>query len=154
MQFNYLLSTRLVNLLLLNFRCYCLDIGLDILKLNELIVSCSLMSSIIATKKTGHVITATYVAECPPGQFVFLLSACQHYQYTLSKSLRVAVLHTTSLPTAHLSLYTLQKRTVTHYWPAFILLAGLHLVRVARLTSFSLLANISYRLLVQPHSPR
>ena len=65
MQFNYLLSTRLVNLLLLNFRCYCLDIGLDILKLNELTVSCSLMSSLIATKKTGHVITATYEAECP-----------------------------------------------------------------------------------------
>jgi len=72
----------------------------------------------------------------------------------LSKSLRVAVLHTTSLPTAHLLSYTLQKRTVTQYWPAFILLAGPHLVHVARLPSFSLLANISYQLLVGPHSPR
>jgi len=45
MQFNYLLSTHLVNLLLLTFRHYCLDIGLDILKLNELTVFCALMSS-------------------------------------------------------------------------------------------------------------
>jgi len=97
-------------------------------------------------------ITATYEAECPPRQFVFLLSACQHYQHMLSKSLRVAVLHTTNLPTAHLSSYMLQKRTVTHYWPAFILLAGLHLVRVARLSSFAGLAY-SYALLVSPHSP-
>jgi len=32
-------------------------------------------------------------------------------------------------------------------------IGGLHLVRVARLPSLSLLANISYRLLVGPHSP-
>jgi len=54
-----------------------------------------------------------------------------------------------------------QKRRVRHQWPtsgtcySFVLIrrAGL-LVRVARLPSFSLLANISYRLLVGPHSPR
>ena len=33
-------------------------------------------------------------------------------------------------------------------------IGGLHLVHVARLPSFSLLANISYRLLIGPHSPR
>ena len=149
-----------MNLLLLNFRCYCLDIGLDILKLNELTVSCSLMSSLIAAKQTGHMITATYEAECPPCQLVFLLSACQHNQrypshyeshHQPTHSSPILVLHTTSIPTAHLSSYTLQKRTVTHYWPAFILLAGLHLVRIAHLPSFSLLANISYRLLVCGH---
>jgi len=54
-----------------------------------------------------------------------------------------------------------QKHRVRHRWPisrtccSFVLIrrAGL-LVRVARLSSFSLLANISYRLLVGPHSPR
>jgi len=54
-----------------------------------------------------------------------------------------------------------QKRRVRHRWPtsgtccSFVLIrcAGL-LVRVARLSTFSLLANISYRLLVGPHSPR
>jgi len=53
-----------------------------------------------------------------------------------------------------------QKRRVRHQWPtsctccSFVLIrrAGL-LVRVARLTSFSFLANISYRLLVGPYSP-
>jgi len=54
-----------------------------------------------------------------------------------------------------------QKRRVRHWWPTCrtcclffrIRRAGL-LVRVARLPSFSLLANMSYRLLVSPHSPR
>jgi len=54
-----------------------------------------------------------------------------------------------------------QKHRVRHRWPtsstscSFVLIrrAG-PLVRVARLPSFSLLANISYRLLVGPHSPR
>ena len=54
-----------------------------------------------------------------------------------------------------------QKRRVRYRWPtsgtccSFVLIrrAG-PLVRVARLPSFSLLANISYRLLVGPHSPR
>jgi len=53
-----------------------------------------------------------------------------------------------------------QKRRVMHRWPTsrtcclfvHIRHAGL-LVRIARLPSFSLLANISYRLLVGPHSP-
>ena len=54
-----------------------------------------------------------------------------------------------------------QKHRVRHWWPtsstscSFVLIrhAG-PLVRVARLSSFSLLANISYRLLVGPYSPR
>ena len=54
-----------------------------------------------------------------------------------------------------------QKRRVRRRWPTsrtccsfvYIRRAGL-LVHVARLPSFSLLANISYRLLVGPHSPR
>jgi len=54
-----------------------------------------------------------------------------------------------------------QKRRVRYWWPTsrmccsfvHIRRASL-LVRVARLPSFSLLANISYRLLVGPHSPR
>jgi len=54
-----------------------------------------------------------------------------------------------------------QKRRVRHRWPtsrtccSFVLIcrAGI-LIRVARLPSFSLLANISYQLLVGPHSPR
>jgi len=54
-----------------------------------------------------------------------------------------------------------QKCRIRYQWPtsrtccSFVLIrhAGL-LVRVARLPSFCLLANISYRLLVSPHSPR
>jgi len=83
-------------------------------------------------------------------------------QHTPSKSLRVEIIHTTNLRTAHLSSYTLQKRPVTHHWPtsrtrcssAVILLAGLLLVCVARPASFSSLAYISYALLVCRHSPR
>jgi len=98
-------------------------------------------------------------------------------EHSPSKSLRVEIIHTTNLRTAHLSSYTLQKPHVTHDWPtsstrcssAVILLAGLHLVRIARLAlfssltihlvgvprlpSFSLPDNISYALLVWPHSP-
>jgi len=82
-------------------------------------------------------------------------------QHTPSKSLRVEIIDTTNLRTAHLSSYTLQKRPVTHHWPtsrtccssAVILLTGLLLIRVARPASFSSLAYISYALRVWPHSP-
>jgi len=67
-------------------------------------------------------------------------------QHTPSKSLRVEIIHTTNLRTAHLSSYTLQKRPVMQHWPP--------LVRVARLPSFSSLAYLSYALHVRPHSPR
>jgi len=76
-----------------------------------------------------------------------------YLQHTPSKSLRVEIIHTTNLCTAHLSSYTLQKRPVTHHWPtsrshcssAVILLAGQHLVRLACLASFSLLATATIR---------
>jgi len=125
-----------VNLLLLNFQCYCLHIGLDILKLNELTVSCSLMSSLIAPKTTGHVITATYKAECPPRQFVFLLRACQHNQ-------------------RYPSHYELQYYTPPAY-PQLTYLCTRYrnaLLGITGLPSFSSLASISYRLLIGPHSP-
>jgi len=119
------------------------------------------MSSLIAQKKTGHVNGATNDDVCPR-HFIYLLSAFQRYQHTLSNSLRVAVIRTTSLRAAHLSSYTLQKRPVTHHWPtsrtrcssALILLADLLLVGVARLASFSSPAYRSYRLLVYTQSPR
>jgi len=173
-----------VNLLLLNFRCYCLDIGLDILKLNELTVSCLLMSSLIAAKKTGHMITATCEAECPPRQFVFLLSACQHNQrypshyelqyYTppaypqltyLCTCYRNALLRITGLPSfsslASIS-YALLVCPHSSGWPtsptgcssSLIHLADLPLILVARLPSFLSLAYFSYALLVCLHSPR
>jgi len=54
-----------------------------------------------------------------------------------------------------------QKHRVRHRWPtsstscSFVLIRHTGpLVRVTRLPSFTLLANISYRLLVGPHSPR
>jgi len=66
------------------------------------------------------------------------------------------------LITADLRSDVCYKRRVRHHWPtsrtrcssAVILLAGLHLVGVPRLPSFSSLAYISFALLVCRHSPR
>jgi len=169
MQFNYLLSTHLVNLLLLTFPRYCLDIGLDILKLNELTVSCSLMSSLIAAKKTGHVITATYEAECPPSvhfspkrlpvqptHAIQVITSCSitHHQPTHSSPIVVHITET--------HCYALLACLHSSRWPpsrtrcssALILLVGQHLVPVARPASFTSLTYLSYRLLVSGNSFR
>jgi len=169
MQFNYLLSTHLVNLLLLTFWCYCLDIGLDILKLNELTVSCSLMLSLIAAKKTGHVITATSEAECPPSvRFspkclpaqpthaiqVITSFSITHHQSTHSSPIVVPVTET--------HCYVLLACLHSSRWPpsrtccssALILLVGQHLVPVAHPASFISLTYHSYRLLICGHSFR
>ena len=166
-QFNYLLSTRLVNVLLLTFRRYCLDIGLDILKLNELTVSCSLMSSLIAIKKAGHVITATYESEYPPSvrfspkclpaqptHAIQVITSCSitHHQPTHSSPIVVHVteMHCYALLACLHSSHWPPSRT--HCLPALILLVGQHLVPVARPASFSSLTDHSYRLLVCSHS--
>ena len=154
------------------------------LKLNELTVSCSLLSSLIAAKKTGHTIPATYEAECPPHQCVFLLSACQnnhrypsHFElqyYTppaypqltyLRTRYRNALSRITGPPSfsslASIS-YALLVCPYSPVWPTsrtscssgLIHLADLPLVLVARLRSFLLLSYFSYALLVCHHSPR
>ena len=130
MQFNYLLSTHLVNLLLLTFWCYCLDIGLDILKLNELTVSCSLMSSLISAKKTGHVISATYEAECPPS--VHFSPKCLPAQ-----------------PTHAIQVIT--SCSITHHQPTH---SSPIVVHVTETHCYALLAYFSFALLVCLHSPR
>jgi len=158
-----------VNLLLLTFRRYCLDIGLDILKLNELTISCSLMSSLIAAKKTGHVITATYKAECPPSvrfspkclpaqptHAIQVITSCSitHHQPTHSSPI---VVHVTEM-----HCYALLDCLHSPCWPpsrtccssALILLVGQHLVPVTRPASFTSLTYLSYWLLICGHSFR
>jgi len=139
------------------------------LKLNELTVSCSLMSSLIAAKKTGHVITATYEAECPPSvrfspkclpaqttHAIQVITSCSitHHQPTYSLSIVVHITEThcyALLACLHAPRWPPSR---THCSSALILLVGQHLVPVARPASFTSLTYHSYRLLVCGHSFR